>query len=97
MANSKLAGSTGAHHHHHRPHHAGKPKRPLLPASTPGPLGRNGHGDPTQTTLLGWSPNVTGVLDMLASIAGADWPKAATECHRNGPSDERNEWTKSTR
>ena len=31
---------------------------------------------------------------MLASIAKADWTQAAKECHRNGPSDERNDWTK---
>ena len=62
MANSKVPGPTGAHHHHRR-HHPSKPKPALPPARTPGPLGRNDQGDPTLTTLLGWTPNVTGLLD----------------------------------
>jgi GH24 family phage-related lysozyme (muramidase) len=29
-----------------------------------------------------------------AAVRAKDWPQAAAECHRNGPSDARNEWTK---
>jgi hypothetical protein len=64
MADSKVPGPIGAHHHHRtRRHHANKPKPPLTPARTPGPLGHNDQGDPTRTTLLGWTPGVTGLLD----------------------------------
>jgi GH24 family phage-related lysozyme (muramidase) len=31
---------------------------------------------------------------MRKSIADKDWKKAAAECHRNGPSEERNNWTR---
>lgn len=65
MANSKIPGPADTHHRHHRkhPHHASKPKPPLTPARTPGPLGHKDQGDPTLTTLLGWTPNLTGLRD----------------------------------
>ena len=63
MANSTIPGPAGTHHHHRRHHHTAKPGQPLTPPRTPGPLGVNDHGDPTRTTLLGWTPNVTGLLD----------------------------------
>jgi hypothetical protein len=31
---------------------------------------------------------------MIDSIAKADWAQAAKECHRNGPPQDRNDWTK---
>jgi hypothetical protein len=67
MANSKLPGP-GTHHHHyrnhrHRPHTAAVPAKPLLPPRTQGPLGQHDQADPTITSLLGWTPSLTGVRD----------------------------------
>jgi GH24 family phage-related lysozyme (muramidase) len=31
---------------------------------------------------------------MKASVEAGDWTTAAAQCHRNGPSDERNNWTR---
>jgi len=64
MANSAKPGPHGSHHHHrHAAHRAGVPGAPIAPAKTPGVLGRADQGDPSLTTLLGWTPNVTGLRD----------------------------------
>lgn len=67
MANSTLPGPHGAQHHHrrhrHRKHTADVPHKPLAPPRTPGVQGHKDQGDPTFTTLLGWTPNLTGVRD----------------------------------
>ena len=39
------------------------PSKALPPAETPGPQGHNDHADPLITTLLGYTPNLTGVRD----------------------------------
>jgi GH24 family phage-related lysozyme (muramidase) len=65
MANSTPPGPAGTHHkpsRHHK-HHAAKPKPPLPPARTPSPLGHKDAGDPSWTSLLGWTPNLTGLRD----------------------------------
>jgi len=66
MANSTKPGPVGTHHHRHHRHraqHPGVPKSAPIPPRTPGPTGRADQGDPLYTTLLGWTPNVTGVRD----------------------------------
>lgn len=67
MANSTLPGPSGAQHHQrrhrHRAHTADVPAKPLAPAKTPGAQGYNDQADPNRTTLLGWTPNLTGVRD----------------------------------
>jgi hypothetical protein len=67
MANSVKPGPLGAHHHHHprrRPAHPGQvPPKAATPGRTPGALGHQDQGDPSITTLLGWAPGVTGLLD----------------------------------
>ncbi len=67
MANSRLPGPSGAqsHHRHHRQrkHTAHIPAKPLNPPKTPGPEGRNDQADPLFTSILGWTPNLTGVRD----------------------------------
>jgi hypothetical protein len=67
MANSNLPGPSGAHHHHRRhrqrAHTADVPAKPPILPRTPGVQGRNDHADPNLTSLLGWTPNLTGVRD----------------------------------
>jgi GH24 family phage-related lysozyme (muramidase) len=31
---------------------------------------------------------------LKAAVEAGDWPTAAAQCHRNGPSDQRNDWTR---
>lgn len=80
MANSSKPGPTGTHHHRHRHHHsAAVPPKPPVPARTPGTLGRLDQGDPTITTLLGWTPSVTGLkdwADLTLSDAQKLWHRA---------------------
>lgn len=52
---------------------------------------------PAQVALLDMAYNlgIGGLKEyvhMLAACAGGDWNKAAAECHRNGISQERNDW-----
>lgn len=66
LANSVKPGLHGTpqhHHHRHRAHTAHPPAKALPAPTTPGPYGVNDQGDPTRTTLLGWTPNLTGVRD----------------------------------
>jgi len=35
-----------------------------------------------------------GFKKLKTSVEAADWKKAATQCHRSGPSDDRNNWTR---
>jgi hypothetical protein len=66
MANSTQPGPAGSQHHRHRhrhPHTADVPPKALPPATTPGSQGRKDQSDPTWTSLLGWTPNVTGLKD----------------------------------
>jgi hypothetical protein len=66
MANSAPPGPANPHHHHHhrrRKHTAQVPPKPPIPARTPGPQGHNDHASPLLTTLLGYTPNLTGVRD----------------------------------
>jgi hypothetical protein len=67
MANSVKPGPAGTHHRHrrHHAHTAAVPPKPRVPPRTPGPMGRNDQGDPSLTSLLGWTPNVTGLHDWV--------------------------------
>jgi hypothetical protein len=68
MANSAKPGPQGTpthHHHRHRKHTGAVPPKALPPAKTPGTQGRNDQHDPTITTLLGWTPNLTGFRDWV--------------------------------
>jgi len=84
MANTNKPGPAGTHHHHHhrhrqRPHTAAPAHKALPPPRTPGPLGRNDHADPTITSLLGWTPSLSGVRDWAdASLREVEhlWDKA---------------------
>jgi len=82
LANSVKPGPQGTpqhHHHRHRRHTAHPPPKALPAATTPGPRGVNDQGDPTRTTLLGWTPNLTGVRDWADHTAHsleANWDAA---------------------
>ena len=66
MANSVKPGPQGTHHQHHhrhRRHPAVVPQKAPIPPVTPGVRGHADSGDPTWTTLLGFTPGLTGVRD----------------------------------
>ena len=67
MANSTLNGPSGAQHHQRnhrtRKHTADVPAKPLTPPKTPGVQGSKDQADPNHTSILGWTPNLTGVRD----------------------------------
>lgn len=67
MANSTKPGPA-EHHGNHRPHRHQKPSakvpdKPILPAKTPGPAGKNDQSDPLHTAWLGVTSAVTGARD----------------------------------
>jgi len=54
---------------------------------------------PAKAALLDMAYNLgtDGLLlykNLKAAVAKGDWRRAAAECHRNGPSPERNDWTR---
>ena len=68
MANSVKPGTSGTpHHHRHRTRHhtAEVPAKALLPAKTAGTQGHADQHDPTLTSILGWTPNLTGFRDWV--------------------------------
>ncbi len=61
--------------------------------------GYDGYPLPVKKALLDMVYNLglDGLLKfkkMKASVEAGDWTTAAAQCHRNGPSDERNDWTR---
>jgi hypothetical protein len=72
MANSTLPGPQGAqpHHRRHLRHTAAVPQKPLTAPKTPGIQGHKDQADPNFTSMLGCTPNLTGVRDWADHTLG---------------------------